>query len=114
WRDGGELGDRQGIDRQSPQEHDDHRDDDRQCRPMEDGFEHIFIMIYSGPGSRSGRYSAWYFWLAMTSSGERKSYSTFLPSRTCRTPSRTILSFTSSPFLMTNMSSISYWSTISR
>src|SRR5512135_3704769 len=35
-RDGGELGYRQGVDCQRAQEHDDHRDDDGQRRPVED------------------------------------------------------------------------------
>ena len=39
-RDVGELRDRQGLDPQHPQEHDDHRDNDRQCRSMKDFFEH--------------------------------------------------------------------------
>ena len=39
-RDGGELGYRQGLDCQQPQEQEEDRDDDRQCRSMEDFCEH--------------------------------------------------------------------------
>ena len=65
-------------------------------------------------GLGSGCYSAWYFSSVTTSSGRRSSYSTFSPSRTCRIPSRTILSSTPTPCLMTKMSSNSFWMTISR
>ena len=44
-RDVGELGDRQGLDPQHPQEQEDDRDDDRQRRPMENFCEHGSEMI---------------------------------------------------------------------
>ena len=58
-------------------------------------------IISSGSVSGSGCYSAWYSWFAMTSSGERNSYSTFSPSSICEIPSTTILSPTPTPFLIT-------------
>src|SRR5208337_1351015 len=103
-RDGGELRFRQGYDSQPPQEQGDSRDNDRQSRSMEDFCEHGSEIISLGSVPGSGCYSACFFWSARTTSGLLSSYSTFSPSRTCRTPSRTILSFPSSPLLMTKMS----------
>src|SRR5512135_277245 len=54
-RDGGELGDRQRLDRQRPQEQDDHRDHDRQRRPIEDFCEHGSRVIGSGSAPGTGR-----------------------------------------------------------
>ena len=119
-RDVGELGDRQGFDRQPPQEQDDDRDDDRQCRSMEDFREHGSEIIFVSVPCRECPYREavaiprGFFGLQGPLPGVRNSYSTFSPSRTCRIPSRTILSSTSSPFLMTKMSSSSCWTTISR
>ena len=57
-RDGGELGDRQRLDRQPAQEQDDHRDDDRQRRPVEDFDEHARVRMRVGFGACDGRFGA--------------------------------------------------------
>jgi hypothetical protein len=72
--------------------------------------DHFLILAMHSIVLRSAEpcYSAWYFRCSATCSGGRYSYSTLSPSRTCRVPSRMILSSMLSPFLMRKRSSNSF------
>ena len=77
---------------------------------VEDLREHSSVVF--GVESLSNCYSAWNFWFLRASSGGRNLYSTFAPSSTSRTPSRTILSFAFRPLSTIKTSSSSFLTVI--